>query len=612
MPLFWTQFFGAFNDNVLKNALVLLITYQAANVMGVSAAKMVSLSGGIFILPFFLFSATAGQLADKFEKRLVIRWIKFTEVMIMILATVGFVTTQFEFLLIVLFMMGMHSTFFGPLKYSILPQILHSDELVGGNALVESGTFLAILLGTIVGGELIGVPGKGPAAVSIALLIFSLIGFTASFFIPKTPISDPTLKVQWNPFPPTLQILRYTKENFVVFNSILGISWFWFFGGALLSLFPPFCKDLLHTNESGVTLLLSVFSIGICLGSLLSEKMSHKQVELGLVPLGSIGMTLFTLDLFFAGLPSSPVTPGHIVSVSELFQNLTSLRILFDLFMLAIFGGLFTIPLYTLIQDRSEPSHRSRIIAGNNIVNAIFMVVAAIANVVMLSAGLTIPQIFAALALMNAAVAIYIYRLVPEFFLRFIAWVLARFIYSLQVTGREHIPEKGGVVLVCNHVSFVDWLIIFAAIKRPCRFVMDHHFAQGFFLKSLFRQAKVIPIAQAKENPEILAAAFRKIAEELRAGEVVCLFPEGTITRDGQLNPFRTGIEKIIQETPVPVVPMALNGLWKSLFSRNQAEKRNFPWLFWKPISLSIGRAVPPQQVTAAHLQEQVSLLQNG
>lgn len=604
-PLFLTQFLGAFNDNFLKNAIVILITYRAVTVAGVPPAQMVAAAGGIFILPFFLFSATAGQLADKTEKSLLIRWVKITEIGIMLFAGVGFVLELYELLLVALFFMGLHSTFFGPIKYSILPQHLAPEELVGGNALIESGTFLAILIGTIAGGVLILEP-SGAWVVSIALTLVAIAGLWTSLPIPKAPAVDPGLTVQWNPIAPTVEILALTRKTRSVFLSILGISWFWFFGGAMLSLFPAFCKDVLGAEPSVVTLFLSIFSVGIGVGSLLCERLSRHQLELGLVPLGSIGISAFTADLFFAGTPAASQGMG----VFDFIRDPVGLRITTDLFLLSIFSGFFIVPLYTLMQERSEVSHRSRIIAGNNILNALFMVGSAILLMVLLHLQLSIGQIFLVLAALNALVAVYIYTLLPEFLIRFMIWILANLIYRLKVLGTEKVPTEGPAVLVCNHVSFVDWMVIAAGVKRPVRFIMDHSYAQGFVTRLLCRQAKVILIAPASENPAVLRASFETISQALREGELVCIFPEGRLTPDGKLHSFKTGVEKILRDTPVPVIPMALRGLWGSLFSRKGGRailKR--PTRFWSRVELVISDPIAPEAASAAQLQQKVAEL---
>ena len=401
--------------------------------MGIPVAQMVSVASGIFILPFFLFSATSGQLADKYEKGKLIRIIKTVEIGIMALATYGFVANQFPFLLLVLFLMGLHSTFFGPLKYSILPQHLKDNELVGGNALIEAGTFLSILLGTIAGGTLVSIPKYGPSIVSGILLLIAMIGWGTSQFVPEAKPLEPELKIQWNPVTPTWQIFKFTTKNRTVFISILAISWFWFFGAATLSLFPVYCKDLLKTNEAVVTIFLACFSIGIGVGSVLCERLSRggKEgggIEIGLVPLGALGMTIFMLDLSFSGRPEAfhPALT-NMVGAGELLHHPQGLHVIVDLILLSIFSGLFIVPLNALLQEKSDAAYRSRMIAGNNIVNSFFMVLSSGMTVLLLKFKLSIPQIFLVLAVLNAVASILIFVAMPDFVVRFKAWVQALF-----------------------------------------------------------------------------------------------------------------------------------------------------------------------------------------
>lgn len=608
LPFFLTQFLGAFNDNFYKNALVVLVTFQAARLTELSPGVLVNIAAGLFILPFFLFSATAGQFADKFEKSRLIRFTKLLEIAIMVLATVAFALSSVQLMLVTLFLMGTQSAIFGPVKYAILPQVLDETELVGGNALVESGTFVAILLGTIVGGLLIAVP-SGSVWVSAGVVATALLGYLASRSIPPVAAADPGMKIDWNPATQTWQMVRFARENRTVFLSILGISWFWFYGAVFLSQFPGFASEVLGGDEKAVTLLLAVFSVGIAIGSLLCERLSGKHVEIGLVPFGSIGLTVFGLDLWWA---SSALEAGAAMRpLSELLAEAVTWRILFDLVMIALCGGFYIVPLYALVQSRSAPSHRSRIIAANNILNAAFMVVAAAMGAGLLAAGASVQQLFLITALLNAAVAIYIYTLVPEFLLRFIVWLLVHTVYRLRVEGMDHVPEEGGAVIVANHVSFVDALIIMAASRRPVRFVMDHRIFRWPILSFVFRTSRAIPIASAKEDPAMMERAFDEVARALEAGELVGIFPEGRITDTGELYPFRPGIARIVERTPVPVVPVALRGLWGSFFSRKDgpAMSRPFRRGAFSRIELVAAAPVGPEAATPEALQQQVAAL---
>jgi 1-acyl-sn-glycerol-3-phosphate acyltransferase len=606
---FSTQLLSAFNDNFLKNAVVIWISASQSRLFGLSPEVMISLCSGVFILPFFVFSATAGQLADRYPKPMLIRLIKLAEIAIMVLAAIGFWQQSLPLLLGAIFLIGTHSAFLGPVKYSILPQLVSPDELVAGNALVETGTFLAILAGTIGGGVLV-LMEHGPLLVAAGLMLCALAGYAASLRVPPLPAVAPDLVVQLDPIRPTLEILRITRKTRAVFLSVLGISWFWFFGAALLTLLPTYARVTLSAHEHVVTLFLALFCIGIALGSLLCEKISGKNLELGLVPFGSIGMTLFTLDLGLIGTPELAALRPHALSVAEFVRQPHAPRVLADLFAIALFGGFYTVPLYTLIQQRAEPSERSRVVAGNNVLNALFMVLASAMLALLLGQALSVPAIFLVIAGLNAAVAIYIYTLLPEFLLRFVAWILSRTLYRLTLVGHERVPETGPAVLVCNHVSFIDWLVIAGSIRRPLRFVMDHRIAATPVVSLLFKQGKTIPIAPEREDRALLERAFERIAEELRAGELVCIFPEGKITKDGGLGAFRSGIERIVHETPVPVVPMALGGLWGSVFSRKDGPAlQKLPRRFRARLRLEIAEPVPPERVSATDLQARVAAL---
>ncbi|MGB0221208.1 MAG: MFS transporter [Sinimarinibacterium flocculans] len=606
-PFFVTQTLGAFNDNVFKNALVILVTFGIAGLSPDDVNLYVNLAAGLFILPFFLFSATAGQIAEKYEKSRLIRAIKLFEIVIMLLAVGGLVLGSVAFLMGVLFLMGTQSALFGPVKYSILPQHLREEELVGGNALVEAATFLAILLGTMLGGWLMA-QHAGAQWISATVVVVAVLGYLASRGIPGAPPTAPDLRINWNPLTETWRNFRFMQTNRTVLLAVLGISWFWFYGALFLSQLPNYTKLNLGGDETVVTLLLTVFSLGIGIGSLLCERLSGHKVEIGLVPLGSIGLTLFGVDLYFAQPEAAAVTG---VGAGEFLRSASNHRVLWDLLLTGIFGGLYIVPLYALIQTRSEASHRSRIIAGNNILNALFMVAAALVAIVLLDAGLTIPQLLLVAALMNAAVAVFIYSLVPEFLMRFLVWALINTLYRIRKTGLEHIPDTGPAVIVCNHVSFVDALILGGNIRRPVRFVMYYKIFRIPVLNFIFRTAKAIPIAGAREDPALMEKAFADVEAALKAGDVVGIFPEGALTGDGEIQAFRPGIERIIRATPVPVVPMALRGLWGSFFSRrdNFLRRARLPRRFWSRIELVADTPVPPDRVSAADLEARVRAL---
>jgi len=607
-PFFWTQFLGAGNDNLFKFALTVMVTYQIQ--LAWLAPTMAGLViGALFILPFLLFSATSGQLADKYDKAALIRFVKNFEIVVMAIAAWGFVTHNVPVLLACVFLMGLHSTLFGPVKFAYLPQHLDERELTGGNGMVEMGTFVSILLGNVAGGLLIAIPEVGATWVAVACVLLAVLGRVLSQAVPVSPSTDPGLRINWNPVTETVRNLKLAHGNLVVFRSLLGISWMWFFGAVFLSQFPSFAKEVLHGNEQVASLLLVVFSVGIGVGSLLCEVLSRRHVEIGLVPLGAIGMSIFAIDLYFAsrGLP-----PADGLSLSAFIAQPAHWRVMADLALLSLFAGLYSVPMYALIQLRSAPSHRARIIAANNILNALFMIVSSIAVGLLLKLGATIPQVFLITGIANAIVAGYIFLLLPEYLLRFIAFVVTRLIYRFKVRGDEHIPVEGAAILVCNHVSFIDAVVLMGASPRPVVFIMDHRIFNMPVLGRMFRLLKAIPIASQRENPAVYEAAFARAAAHLDDGDLVCIFPEGAITKDGELGEFKAGVMKLLERNPVPVIPMALQNLWGSFFSRVEhgtAMVRPFRRGFWSRVGLVAGEPVPAAAVTPAGLRTRVSEL---
>jgi len=615
-PFFWTQFLGAMNDNVFKIGFTSLVTYQTAMFNGVDGASAAFIISAIFIVPFVLFSATSGQVADKFDKAFMTRLVKNFEIIVMVVGAVGFYLHSAAFLYACTFAMGVHSTVFGPVKYAYLPQHLAKSELVGGNGLVEMGTFVAILIGTIIGGAAGGMGAHGADALAAGCIGLAVIGRLVSSGVPVSPASQPDLKINWNPVTETWRNLRLARQDRTVFLSLLGISWLWFVGATYLTSFFNFAKLVLSGNADVVTVLLGTFSVGIGIGSVLCEKLSGRRIEIGLVPLGSIGMSVFGIDLYFASRHAA-VMP-QLLNVGEFLTYAGHWRVLADLFLLALFGGLYSVPLYALIQSRSQPTHRARIIAANNILNSLFMISSAVLALVLSHFGFTIPELFLTTALLNVLVAAYIYSLVPEFLLRFVMWLLLHTIYRMKTHGLEHIPEKGPCVLVCNHVSFVDAVVIGALVTRPVRFVMDHRIYNAPLLSWAFRTVGAIPIAPAHEDAALLERSYGAIAAKLRDGEVVCIFPEGKLTHDGEINAFKRGVLRVIQETPSPVVPMALRGLWGSVFSRDGRSTSNRP--FSRPfrrgilnrLELVAGAPLDPATVTSEELQQRVGELRGA
>ncbi len=431
-PFFFTQFLGAFNDNVFKTSLITLVAFHAASLTTIDSTTLTTLLPGLFILPYFLFSATAGQLADKFEKSQIIRLVKTFEICIMLFASTGFFLHNIWLLATALFMMGMHSTIFGPVKYAYLPQHLQKHELVGGNGMVEMGSFVAILLGQVLGAWL-ATQNSHELMTSMTVLGIAILGYATSRGVPNSPAAAPSLKINWNPITETYRSIQFIWHHQAIWLAIVAISWFWFYGATLLAQFPNLAKNVLHGDESVFILLLSIFSLGIGIGSLMCEKLSKGKVELGLVLLGAAGLTIFGLDLYESStrihnslnnkaffdyatfIAKHHDAQGHVI--------FTYWRLLADIVLIGFFGGLYIVPLYALIQTLADKSHQSRVIAANNILNAFFMVVSAGFSVCIFKQGFNIPELFLATAMLNVLVMAYLCFRQPEYLKAFFSWV---------------------------------------------------------------------------------------------------------------------------------------------------------------------------------------------
>jgi 1-acyl-sn-glycerol-3-phosphate acyltransferase len=568
-PYFVVQLLGAFNDNVFRQAIIGLLGYMAID--QAQRGLYTQLAPAIFILPYFLFSAHAGQIAEKLEKSKLIRITTAMEIAIMSLAAVGFLLQNMTVLLVALFATGVQSTLFGPVKYSILPAVLRPEELTGGNGLVEMGTSISILIGMLFGGLIFAVAGThGPVVAGISVVALAITGNLVSRMIPAVAAGAPELRIRWNPVPESLAVWRLTRRQLAVRNAVLGVSWFWFTGTVLTGNLPVYAEQYLGGTPTLYVFALAVFSVGVGIGSLLCEKLSGRVVEIGLVPLGAFGMSAFILDLYFAQ-PVASTMRG--LDVSGFLAQPGSWRIVLDLAGIGLFSGFFVVPLFALIQSRTPGGELSRVIAGMNIQNAVFIVLASVGGIALQRLlGWTIPQLFLALAVASVLVAVWIFTIVPEFLMRFLSWLLVRTLYRLRVRGVEaHVPDEGPALIVCNHVSYMDALILAASIPRPVRFVMYWKIFNIPVMSWIFRTAKAIPIASAKEDPQLMQRAFDEVDAALADGEIVCIFPEGRLTKDGEIAPFKSGVERILQRRPVLVVPVALRGMWASMWSRRHA-----------------------------------------
>jgi len=584
LPLFITQFLGAFNDNLFKNALVILVTYRITTASGQNAQILVTLAGGLFILPFFLFSATAGQLADKYDRAKIARITKITEIILMVFATIGFYAGSVPFLMLVLFCMGAQATFFGPIKYALLPQHLSEKELLPGNAYVEAGTNLAILLGTISGGLLV-LHDKGIAEVSFFMMLCAVAGYISSRYIPEAPAPDPSLKVSTNIARETLHIINFARADEKVYLCILGISWFWLLGIMFLSQFPTYAKDIVHGDETVVTLFLTVFSVGIGTGSLICNKLLRGLVHSTYVPLVALGISVFTVDLYYA---SGSAVYNQATGLTDIVSFLTytaSLRILADLFLIAVCGGIFIVPLYAIMQMRSPVEHRARIIAANNVMNAVFMVGSAVMTLIMFRLHFTIPEVFLSTAILNGFVAIYICKLLPDRLLRSIVQAIFSTLYRVEVTGLEHYAAAGSrVLIVANHTSFLDPALIAAYLPEKITFAINTHIAQSRWVRPFLALVDAFPLDPT--NP----LATKTLIDALKKDRKCMIFPEGRITNTGALMKIYEGPGMIADKSGAVLLPIRIDGAQYTPFSRIKGKVRTR----WFPkITLTV---LPPQR----------------
>ncbi len=598
LPYFATQFFGAFNDNIFKNTLLLFVAFAGTGELSISSSLFINLAAGLFILPFFLFSATSGVLADKLEKSSLIRKIKSLEIVIMLCGAVGFLTNSYFILLILLFLMGTQSALFGPVKYALLPQHLKEKELVAGNALVEMGTFIAILLGTLLAGVIASSDYSRQLAAGIVVII-AVSGYISSRSIPYAQAADSSIKFRFNPWKQTKKTLAISKQDYVTQITIYVISWFWFLGATYLTQFPNFTKWALEGNESAVSWLLALFSIGIAVGSLLCERLSFGRIEIGVVTLASFGLSLFGY-LLIQYVPQNPVPHFGFI---DFISDGDTWPLFGCVLMIGICGGLFIVPLYTLLQKRAKPEQRAQVIAALNIYNSLFMVFSAILGIVCLTVlKMSIPELFELLALLNLFVFLYLLKKTAIYTLRVIITFILRAMYKVRFKGTENLPREGAALIVCNHVSYLDALLLNIASPRLIRFVMEADYANFVLIRRVMRKAGVIPICA--NNASMVKRAFDDVGEALKKGDLVCIFPEGKLTPNGELQPFLRGVDIILKKNPVPVIPIGLIGVWGCYFSRAKGNAcKGLPRLRRHPIFVNIGKAVATEDANRTHLK---------
>ena len=565
LPLFITQFLAAFNDNLFKNALIIMITYRIAAADSAQAALLVNSAFGLFILPSFLFSALAGDLADKYDRAQIARSVKVVEIVLTCLGTAGLASGSMPLLLATLFGFGTHAAFFGTVKYAILPQHLAATELLTGNALIEAGTFLAILTGTLLGGLLILQPA-GIWLLAPLMIGLAICGAYVSRWIPAAPGADPDLKISLNIPRGTWALLRFSMAKRDIRLCILGISWFWFMGSIFLAQFAPFAKDVLHADGAIVTLFLTVFSIGIAFGSLLCDRLLRGYARATPVPLAALGMSLCGFDLYGSSMAAiARTTPTALTSLADFAASGPGLHVLADLFGLALCGGFFIVPLYTLLQTRADKAHGARAIAANNLVNALFMVGAAGLAVLLLTLGCTIPQIFLITATLNIFVAIYICKLLPFS----IIGALLKLVYRVEITGIAHYFAAGDrVLIVANHTSFLDAALIAAFLPERVTFAVNTFVAQNFWMKHLLSMVDTFPLDPT--NP----LATKSLIDTLKHDRKCMIFPEGRITVTGTLMKVYEGPGMIADKSGATILPIRIDGAQYSPFSRLKGKVR--------------------------------------
>lgn len=605
LPIFLAQFTGALNDNLFKSALFVIIAFTLTTTSS-QATAISNLATILFILPYFFLSYIAGQFADRSNKARMIQKNKIVEIAIALVCGFAFWSESTLFLLFTLLLLGAQSAMFGPNKYALLPQLMQGRDLVQGNAYIASGTFIAILSGTLIGAFL-AQAAYSWVWIEVIMLSIACAGFLAAKQIPETEIGEPELKIDWNPIAQIRKLLRIARLNRVLWLTILGVSWFWFVGTAYLTQIPALVRFIGGGDESVVVLFLVTFILGVGLGCGVSAWLSGSKPDLGIVSCALLGLCISGID--FAIIP--PNDSIVVLNAQEFLSSSRGIHISIDLFLVGLFSGAFAVPLYIELQYQSRQENRARMVALNNMLNALAMgASSAIALVLINMLKFDLTGFLIVIALLNGIAAIVFGRKLLFETLRFLAFVCSRCLYRIKIQNWVSIPETGPALLVCNHVSYMDPIILFGTGRRPIRFLIDYRIYSIRMLTWIFRAAGAIPICSPIQNRHIYQSAIKEAISALKNGELVIIFPEGRLSRDGNIGGFKRGVEKITESEIAPTYSVAINGIWGSFFSHGGGPAlKSMPRLPWYKVTLTVGSAISPAEASAEKLQEEVTHL---
>ncbi|MGB5589400.1 MAG: MFS transporter [Gammaproteobacteria bacterium] len=607
LPLWLCRLANSLNSELLRMGAIFLIGATAAASLGNNSLRREIAIW--FVLPALLAAPLGGQLADRFDRRTLIWITQLTGLLTAAVGSYAMLTNNHSALLAAVALAGFQVSIFGPTAGALVRQHLGPHELMAGSGLLVAAQQLAVVVG-LPAVLLAASSFEGDAAVIGSVLVLSgLLGALAGACVPESSPPQPGFALAWNPLAAIRGTLLVVLKDRNLFLAVLGVSWFWFTSLVYLIFLPDFGVEVLGVNPAQSPVLILLPVAGVLIGSLLCRPASGQRVELGLVPLGALGMTVGGVAFYF----SAPDAATSSFTLWELLEQNAFRWLAADMLLFGIAAGLFVVPLNAYILETAPGGKLGRVLGGTYFYNLLFISLVIGGADWLLAEGLSVHGLILLVTLMHAGVSLYIFLLLPEFLLRLVMWVLVHTIYRVDASGLEKVPPQGPAIIVCNHITYMDALIIGARVRRPIRFVMHKYIFEIPLLSTFFRLAKAIPIVSAKKDPEGLAAAMDQVANELSAGRLVAIFPEGRLTTDGEMGIFRSGIERMVERNPVPVVPMALQGLWGSFFSNDGGPPLTHrPRLNWSRIGLRVGDPVPAESVSAADLQQRVLDLRAG